>query len=416
VRVAVKASVLVSVLLIVFSRGLAVAQRMPCDDYFGEESILRSRANNVVKITVPRAGYGLVIGHDNEGFWVAAPAHVVFGDTWRESGASNRPVQIRAQLASGAELLHTCETSDKPRPILDAVDLTFFCLAEPASTVSLPAYDAIAHTSPSIGEKIRLLAAPDVIGPTQAVAILRSIDNNGILSYDQFLGVQGQSGAGATTPRGIIGIFLAHGGARDEAGNILSIAEIERRAHIAEVPYQLSKTTTPDCKVTRTVCPRFDRATPSSVKWIGAQFPQGVLAEGCIKLTGGTWQVLSGDIEYACKTRQINVPTSSLDTLHPLITCTPDLTGIWATNGYSYVTCNSFGDVDNFECVPLTLPGGNARLRLTLQQDRFSVTGELVSPDGSHRGLTGALRFEKGRLAGAVAIQNGGEISLVMSR
>ena len=253
-----------------------------------------------------------------------------------------------------------------------------------------------------------MLATADQIVPSADVATLRKPDGTGFLAYDGFLGAQGQSGASVTTPRGVIGIFLEHGATE---GKILSIAEIERRARQASVPYQLAPTPIPDCRVSRSVCPVFDNESPRALKWIGTGRPQPLIAEGCVTLTGGKWSIWSADPTVICRTKDINVSGSGDGALKPTVTCIPDLGGMWASNTFGSFSCISSSDADWTECTGM-LPEGRARLRIIPIGRRMSVTGDLLSMDQQSRNIGGELTLDHGHLVGTLSVMGVGPIHL----
>jgi hypothetical protein len=357
-----------------------------------DPTLVNVRLPNVIRISSTLAGWGLLIGSSQHGLWAAVPAHIVFGKEFRSSPHANPKVLA---FTHGSEIgLEPCVNANTPRPIVQGVDLTFVCFKRPTNLLFWN--DSVANSDPRVGETVRLLATQTRRELAPAFGTIKAAKSD-LFQIEGQLGIEQQSGAPVSSPRGIVGIFIGHAGSTSE---VLSLEAISTRAKQADVPVELTKSTgIVDCSVTREVCPIFEEVFSDIIlNPIGKGQDVRLRQKSCETVSAGHYSVESPSKDLVCLPTMLFVPSTQAGKLTPAFRCVPNISASWVS-GQSSLSCTFIDSANRSATCAGNLPGLAAILRIgfDVRAGESSVSG-MLHHLGFDEAVTGQLRYFNDRI------------------
>lgn len=360
-------------------------------------------------------GMGFVVGWKEGEAWIAAPAHVVYGDdpTPEHPEAFRAGLEIRLFGDNAPRRL--CDESPGPRQ--GAADLVFLCVewaGRPFFSQGVLARRIV------VGEELALIdigtgqqfhgsitKAPES-GSSGKVVTPGSegdVEVLGAATKGLAFGVVGQSGALTASARGVIGLYLAKG--TQGRYHILSMPAIRSIAEVALVPWQLGYAEYFDCTATRKVC----LSAETSVKPAGVSmrsiFSPGTydLRSGsCQTLPEGRYEIVVPPLGPSCEPKVLAVYSEPED-LQLALRCSVALMGTWRTEDGDELGCVEI-QLGRAQCSGLIKQGfGRFDGTINAMGQGYSIFGSFYDPAGNPREASGKLAWSGERLEGEIRRQ-----------
>ena len=329
------------------------------EDCEGEEvwrAIIKEWSGNSFRIDlngVP-SGLGFAVGWEGAQLWIAAPAHVIYGqEEFQNEGLSaiGNPGKVRARLSvrvsSSGEELALCDDPNNPSGFNKNKDLTFVCVEKPPTHYLLR---ELTVGKVSKGDQYRLVGHSGQPKPDQLAGNVNhasregefdlELRGNSVVKPDQ-----GLSGAMVVTPAGLAGLYIGS----DNYSRGIGIATIRMEADEAEVTWSLIDRDYYDCTSEHEVC-----LIASNPLWpeklivkARGQDVTTSLNEGktCLMLREGRFTIAPGNSRLRCEPIGFRVNAGSTP-INQSITCRLNLGGAWSTDSFGRLFCSQglFGD------------------------------------------------------------------------
>ncbi|HEV7733701.1 MAG TPA: hypothetical protein VGR62_16150 [Candidatus Binatia bacterium] len=403
--------------------GLAALQQPYCHASCPPRAIAAASARewsqNLAAVTGARSGQGLVVGWQPGEVWVAAPAHVIFGEDLQPAP------DVIAKAAATLKVLLPGDSSPRrlcpprwgalnPTPP-SGIDLSFVCV----EWAGIPLFNAgLVARDLRVGDELRLLADPRTGAEIRGRAMGVSRDDSGAVVDIQaggLAGLHGLSGAATASPSGIAGLYLG----LETSGHVLPIDSVRRQAKTARIPWQLSEHEFFDCAQTRRVCVTAQAGiAPAAITLRRLPSPSEATQIGlndCADVAEGKYELSVSSGDPKCEPSFLLVHAGTSD-LAVDLSCMPLLMGVWNGGDGQQLRCVQTG-VRDAQCVGLgDLGWGILNARLSVEGDHISILGWFTDATGNTHDASGRFAWSVNSLSGQIARDHGTPTAVRLSR